>query len=202
MQNADTYPLLTHISHMKKAICRIILKMMGWKAVGGPAPEDKCIILGAPHTSWWDFVISYLFYASVGGKAYILIKKEFFKWPLGPILKALGGVPVDRGKGASLALQVIHAFETHERMHLAIAPEGTRNATSRWKTGFHTIAKATGVPVYLGYFDWGRKEVGRGEKFMLSDDAQADLKKIRQWYKDKGVTGKHPEMFTTGDDLE
>lgn len=187
---------------MKKAICGFLLKMMGWKAVGTPAPDKKCIILGAPHTSGWDFVISYLFYGAVGGKAYVMIKKEFFVWPLGPVLKALGGVPVDRSRGASIVRQVIHAFETHDTLQMAIAPEGTRKATAKWKTGFHTIAKAAGVPVYLGYFDWGKKEVGRAEKIELTDDVQADMKRIRQWYKDKGVVGKHPEMFTTGDDLD
>ena len=179
-----------------------MLRLLGWTADSDPVPEDKCIILGVPHTSIWDFAISYLYYTSVGGKAYVMIKKEFFVGPLGWFLRKLGGLPVDRKNATQLVLSVIHEMNKTDKLHLAIAPEGTRKAVKRWKTGFHTIAKATGVPVYLGYFDWGRKEVGRGEKFMLSDDAQADLKKIRQWYKDKGVTGKHPEMFTTGDDLE
>lgn len=183
---------------MKKKLAGWLLRLMGWKAMDPPVPEPKCIILGAPHTSAWDFVISYLYYTSVGGKAYVMIKKEFFIWPLGPILKSLGAIPVDRGKGAPLVRQMINAFEGHDRLHLAIAPEGTRKATARWKTGFHTIAKAANVPVYLGYFDWKRKEVGRGVKIELTDDLQEDLIKIRTWYKHKDVTGKHPEMFTTG----
>ena len=186
---------------MKQKFCAWLLKMMGWKAMEPPVPEDKCLILGAPHTSGWDFIVSYLYYAAVGGKAYVLIKKEFFFWPMGPILKSLGGIPVDRGHGAGLVRQVITAFEKSDRIHLAIAPEGTRKPTARWKTGFHTIAKATGAAVYLGYFDWGKKEVGRGIRFEISDDPQADLKKIRAHYKKMGIVGKHPEMFTTGDDI-
>ncbi len=184
-----------------KYIARFILNILGWKTVGGVAPDPKCIILGVPHTSAWDFVISWLFYAAVGGQANIMIKKEFFFWPLGYIVRAMGGIPVDRAKGASLVKQIVDEFKRRPVMHLAIAPEGTRQRTSKWKGGFYTIAKAANIPVYYGFFDWGRKEVGFLEKVELTDDMQADLKKIRQWYKDKGVKGKFPELFTTGDDL-
>lgn len=166
-------------------------------------PDKKCIILGAPHTSVWDFVISYLYYASVGGNAKVMIKKGFFKWPLKPLLLRWGGIPVDRsvGGGASMVRQMISHFEKSDSFQLAIAPEGTRKPVKRWKSGFHTIAKAADIPVYLGYFDWGKKEVGAKERLILTDDAEADLKRARQWYKDKGVVGKHPEKFVTGDDL-
>ena len=97
---------------------------------------------------------------------------------------------------------MIEEFEKDEYFQLAIAPEGTRRPVKRWKGGFHLIAKATGVPVFLGYFDWGTKTVGAKEEFHITDDVDADLKRIRQWYKDKGVVGKFPEKFTTGDDLE
>ena len=167
-----------------------------------PAPEPKCIILGVPHTSSWDFVISFLYYNSMGRTASVMVKKSLFWGPLGPIVRAMGGVPVDRKKGASTTLQLIEEFRTREILHLAIAPEGTRKPIQRWKAGFHTIAKAVDIPVYLGYFDWGKKEVGRGEKIELTDDPQADLKRIRQWYKDKGVVGKHSKNFTPGNDLE
>ena len=78
----------------------------------------------------------------------------------------------------------------------------TRKKTENWKAGFHTIARACDIPVYLGYFDWKTKTVGRGVKFELTDDAKADIKRIRAYYKEKGVVGRHPEMFTTGSDLD
>ena len=164
---------------------------MGWQGMDTAIPAPKCIILGAPHTSIWDFVISWLYYRSVGGNAKVMIKKGFFKWPLGPILRHL-----------HLVRQMIAEFEKDEYFQLAIAPEGTRRPVKRWKGGFHTIAKATGVPVFLGYFDWGTKTVGAKEEFHITDNVEADLKRIRQWYKDKGVVGKYPEKFTTGDDLD
>ena len=160
---------------MWRKFCGFLLKSMGWTAVEPPVPEDKCVILGVPHTSGWDFVISYLYYTSVGGKAYVMIAKEFFWWPLGPILK------VNKAK----------------RLHLAIAPEGTRKAVKRWKTGFHTIATEVGCPVYLGYFDWKTKRVGRGEKFELTSDAKADMKRIQEIYEGMHMVGKHPEGYVT-----
>jgi len=190
------------IDIMNKKIATFFLHLLGWKAVDPPAPEKKCIILGVPHTSAWDFIISALYYASVGGKAYVMVKKEFFFWPIKNLLKRLGGLPIDRKKGYNVVRQSIHAFETHDSLHLAIAPEGTRKPTAKWKTGFYTIAEAANVPVYLGYFDWKKKEVSRGEKFVLSGDKKADMKKIRQYYKDKGIEGKHPKNFITGSDLD
>lgn len=184
-----------------KYICKFLLWILGWKAMLPPIEGPKGIILGVPHTSAWDFVISWIYYTSVGGKASVMVKKEFFWGPLAPLMRSLGGVPVDRKRGATVAKQMIDAMNKAEKMHLAIAPEGTRQLTEKWKTGFHTIAKACDVPVYLGYFDWGRKQISRGERFELTDDAQADLKRIRQIYKEMGLKGKHPELFTTGKDI-
>ena len=82
-------------------------------------------------------------------------------------------------------------------MHLALAPEGTRKPVRRWKTGFHKIAKEVGCPVYLGYFDWGTKRVGRGQKFELSDDAKADMERIQKIYEEMHLTGRHPENYVT-----
>lgn len=189
---------------MRAKTAEFFLHLLGWKAVEPPVPEPKCIILGVPHTSIWDFVISYLYYTSVGGKAYVMIKSEFFKGPLKKLLTSMGGIPVDRsrGAGAHLVMQIIKEFENRETLHLALAPEGTRKPVENWKLGFHKIAVAAHVPVYLGYFDWKTKTVGRGEKFDLTEDAKGDLKRIRQWYKNKGVEGLHRENFTTGRDLE
>ena len=179
--------------------CGFLLKSMGWTAVGGPVEEKKAIILGVPHTSLWDFVISYLFYTSFNaGKARVMIKKEFFWGPLGWLLKKLGGVPTDRTNPTALVKSVIRAFDEEEFFVLAIAPEGTRKPVRKWKTGYHTIAKAAGVPVYLGYFDWGTKRVSCGKKFELSDDPRADTDKIQAIYEEMHLKGKFPEDFITG----
>lgn len=182
---------------MWRKICGFLLRTLGWTAVDPPVPEDKCILLGVPHTSIWDFAISYLYYTSVGGKAYVMIKKEFFFWPLGGLLRALGGIPVDRKNPTALVLSIIHEMDKAKKLHLAIAPEGTRKPVKKWKTGFHTIARQTGVPVYLGYFDWGTKRVGTGQKVELTDDAKADMKRIQEIYESMHLTGKYPKNYIT-----
>lgn len=159
-------------------------------------PVKKGIILGVPHTSAWDFVISYLYYTAQGGVAHIVVKKEFFFWPAGFFLRKMGAIPIDRSKGASVVRQIIDVMNQSEEFHLAITPEGTRARTSRWKAGFHTIAKATGATVFIGFFDWGRKEIGWAETFPLSDDPQADIRRLKAWYRERGITGKFNDNFS------
>lgn len=178
--------------------CGWLLKRMGWTAVGGPAEDRVCILLGAPHTSIMDFVISYLYYRSLGEKARCLVKKDLFFWPLGILLRKMGGVPVDRKHPAQCVKKMIDDMrDSKERFHLAIAPEGTRKPVARWKTGYHTIARTIGCPVYLAYFDWGTKRVGIGRSFTLTDDARRDTAEIQKIYEDMHLVGKHPEKYIT-----
>ena len=175
--------------------CGKMLRRMGWESVGGPMKEKKAIVLGVPHTSVWDFLVSYLFYTQFGKVAHIVIKKEFFFWPLGPILRACGAVPVDRESAASMVRSLIHEMDQADEFHLAIAPEGTRKAVKRWKTGFHLIARETGATVYVGYYDWGRKRISVGEPFELTDDPKADMQRIYDIYRPMGIQGKHKDGF-------
>lgn len=180
-----------------RTICKFLLKLFGWKTEGGVAPENKCIIIGIPHTSAWDFIVSWLFYTSIGGHATTLVKKEFFFWPMGYLVRKMGGLPIDRSKGANVIRQTINLFNEREHMHLALTPEGTRKLTKNWKAGFHTIATNTGAAVYLGSFDWGTKVVTIGPKFELTNDSKADIKRMKDFYREKGVVGKFPELFST-----
>ena len=182
---------------MKKKICTFLFRMLGWKLNGTAVPEKKSVIIGAPHTSIWDFIISYLCYTAMGGQANVLVKKELFFWPLGFFIKKMGGLPIDRSKGANVILQTVQLFNEKETMHLALTPEGTRKRTSKWKGGFHTIAKNANVPVYLGSFDWGRKQFSIWEKFEITDDWQSDIKRMKDFYREKGIKGKYPDQFTT-----
>lgn len=172
---------------------------MGWESASGPMKEGKAIVLGVPHTSMLDFLVSYLFYAQFGKVAHIMIKKELFWWPLGPILRALGAVPVDRKSPATTVKSLISAMEGEEEFHLALAPEGTRKPVKRWKSGFHLIARETGATVYAGYFDWGRKRIGVGEVFPLTEDVKADMQRLYDYYRPLGIQGRHKEKFIIPD---
>lgn len=177
--------------------CGVALRALGWTAADPAVEEDKCIILGVPHTTIWDFLISYLYYRSMGEKARCMIKKEFFVPPLSWLLRAMGGVPVDRSNPTRMLRSVIHEMEKPGRFHLALSPEGTRKPVKVWKTGFHLIARSANIPVYMGYFDWGTKRIGRGQKVELTDDPRADMKRIQALYEEMHLTGKHPERYIT-----
>ena len=185
----------TSVSPGWAKFCGWLLRKMGWKTVGGPMKEAKAIVLGVPHTSVWDFIVSYLFYTQFGKVAHCMIKEEFFFWPVGPILRACGAVPVNRKSASTMVKSLITLMENVDEFHLAIAPEGTRSLTTRWKAGFHLIAKETGATVYLGYFNWGRKEISVGKPIQLTDDPKADLERIYDLYRPMGLEGKHKEKF-------
>jgi len=175
--------------------CGWLLRKMGWESVGGPMKEPKAIVLGVPHTTVRDFLVCYLFYTQFGKVAHIMIKKEFFFWPVGPILRACGAVPVERSSAASMVKSLINHMEEVPEFHLAIAPEGTRKPTKNWKSGYHLIARETGATVYLGYYDWGRKRISVGEPFELTDDPKADMKRIYDHYRPLGLQGYHKDKF-------
>ena len=175
--------------------CGWWLRKKGWTSDSGPMKEPKSIVLGVPHTSTKDFLICYLFYAQSGKLPHIMIKKEFFFWPMGPILRSLGAVPIDRSSNGAMLRSLIYAMESVPEFHLAMAVEGTRKATRNWKSGYHLIAKETGAAVYLGYFDWGTKHIGCGEKFELTDDAKADMQRIYDHYRPMGLQGYHKDQF-------
>lgn len=184
---------------MNSKLAQMLLKTAGWQTIGDVAPEKNVVILEAPHTSMMDFVIGYLYYESLGGHLKVMAKKELFWWPLGHLLKALGCFPIDRRSPARTILSVVHAMEhnTSDNFHMVLCPEGTRKAVSRWKTGYHTIASKAEVPVYLSVIDYGRKQVGIFSKFTLSDDANADTRRIQKIYAEHKPVPRHPENFKT-----
>ena len=180
-----------------RKFCGWLLRVLGWTAVEPLPEEKKCIMLGVPHTTVWDFFISYLYFKSIGGDGLCMIKKEMFFPPLGWIVRAMGGIPVDRSNPSAIVRSVLREMETRKHFHLAIAPEGTRKPVARWKSGYHLIARAADIPVYLCYFDWKRKRIGCGQKFELTDDAAADTRRMQQLYEAMDLGGRHPEKYRT-----
>ena len=151
---------------MWRKFCGWLLKIMGW-TVDDPnvVPEDKCIILGVPHTSAWDFVISYLFYTSIGGKAKVMVKKEFFFWPIGGLLRKIGGLPVDRKNATRLVLSTIHemkrprcvTWHSLPKAHASPSSAGRQVSTpllARWVALFIWVT-STGAPsTWVGVRRW------------------------------------------------
>ena len=165
--------------------------------VGNIPGEKKYIIIVAPHTSNWDYVVGQLFYICRGMRAKVMIKKELFYFPLGILLRSLGGIPVDRQRKTDIVDQMIRQFEINDSFVLTITPEGTRKKVSEWKTGFHRIATGANVPVLLGFFDYKRKLVGTDELIYMSGNLEADMLRIKKFY--RNIHPKYPENFSVGD---
>ncbi len=178
--------------------CGWMLQKLGWTVDGEVAKDKVAVILAAPHTSIWDFAICYLFYQSKGVKPRAFVKKEMFFWPFGPILRKLGGIPLDRRNPVYAIKGIIDRMKNSDEVfHLAIAPEGTRKPVKRWKTGYHLIARTLDCPVWLGYIDWRTKHIGYTYSYPLTDNAADDTRGIQAYYEKLNISGKHPENFVT-----
>lgn len=170
---------------------RWILALLGWSVEARLPPAPRYVVIGAPHTTNWDLPLALLAMPAMGFRGRWVAKHTIFRGPLGPLMRSLGGIPVDRRKRQNFVEQVADRMLEEEEFVLVIAPEGTRSWTGRWKTGFYYIALGAEVPIALGYADYPRKRVGVGGWFMPSGDLEADMDRIREFYADK--EGKRPE---------
>ena len=183
---------------MWKSFCRWLLyKKMGWTLdVTEPHP-DKFIICLAPHTSNWDFIIGQLYSSAEGMKSNFLMKKEWFFWPLGPIFRRLGGIPVFRSKKSSMTDNLAEAARQADHFMLCITPEGTRKPTTEWKKGFYFIAQKAEIPILLYGVDYEQRLIRCTKTMIPNGDVEAQMREIQLYYKD--FKGKKPENFTIGD---
>jgi 1-acyl-sn-glycerol-3-phosphate acyltransferase len=132
-----------------------------------------------PHTSNWDFVLGKMAFISYGVKAKFLIKKELFFFPLGYLLKGMGGIPVDRSQRNNLTQRAKELFDQSETLFLVFTPEGTRRYSPNWKKGFYYIAQASEVPIYIAYVDYEKKIGGFHSLFQPTGDADQDILRIK-----------------------
>lgn len=163
---------------------RTVLRLGGWRMVGAFPDIPRLVLIGAPHSSNWDGVWGFAVKCALGLDIKILGKDSLFRIPvLGTLLKRLGVIPVDRTAAHGVVEQSAAMIRGADRFWYGLAPEGTRKRVERWKTGFWKIAKAADVPVLPAYFHYGRREVGIGPVFELTDDMPADIARIQAWYR-------------------
>jgi len=179
---------------MLQALARLILRVGGWTAVGEIPDVPKAVFIAAPHTSNWDGFLALTYKVAVGLDVGFFAKHSLFWFPLGPLLRALGGIPLDRSRATSAVQQAVSMFEAKEHFFFGLAPEGTRALSDSWKSGFYRIAQAANVPVFLGMIDYRRKQVGIAIRLDLSDDIDTDLAKCAAFYAD--IDGRWPEKTT------
>ncbi|WP_162053938.1 1-acyl-sn-glycerol-3-phosphate acyltransferase [Pontibacter pamirensis] len=178
-----------------KLLSKALFKLSGWKLKGNLTPENRrCVMIAAPHTSNWDFVYARAAFFLMDAPLRITIKKEFLDYPIvGGLLKSMGALPVDRSKNTKMVDAMIRIIkETPEDICVMVTPEGTRKYQPRWRRGFYHVAEGAGVPIVLGYLDYAKKEAGVGPSIYPSGDIEADLEKIKAFYRTK--IGKFPEQ--------
>ncbi len=176
---------------MLSGLAKLLLRIGGWTGVGAVPDEPKAIFIAAPHTSNWDGIWALIFKVSIGLDVHFFAKHSLFWFPLGTLLRALGGIALDRTSAGSAVQQVISAFEANDQFYFALAPEGTRRLTKGWKSGFYRMAKGANVPIFLGFLDYENKRLGIGPKLELSGDQSADMRICQDFY--SGITGRRPE---------
>ena len=182
---------------MIQGICRWILyKVLGYEVVETIEKPQKYIIALAPHTSNIDFFIGQLFCRAQGFHCDFMMKREWFFWPLGPIFRKMGGIPITRNKKMSTTDQLAEAAKNRETFHLCITPEGTRKKNPDWKKGFYYIALKAEIPILLYGLDYKRKLIQCTKMVTPTGDIDNEMPEIKRYF--ESFQGKHPELFSTG----
>ncbi|EON24049.1 MULTISPECIES: 1-acyl-sn-glycerol-3-phosphate acyltransferase [Nocardioides] len=177
---------------VRRTLARVLLRLFRWRTAG-QVPQ-RGILVGAPHTSNWDWVLTMLLAWDSQVQIRLLVKKEFFKGILGPILRSTGAVALDRSDPTETINTLLAEAEVEESFLLGLAAEGTRSKSDYWKSGFYRISQKTGIPVTLAYIDSVSRTVGWGPTFELTGDVKADMDRVREFYADK--RGIRPELTT------
>lgn len=174
-----------------KWLAEVFLKLRGWEFVGEVPSAPKFIVIGAPHTTNWDFVLYLAAVRHWKMKPRYLGKHTLFEGPFGWLFRKWGGIPVDRRQAGGVIGQVSEEFEATEEIALVIAPEGTRKAASEWKSGFLAIAEATGAPIVPAGVDYQRKRIILGAPIRHDGVVGDTMDRVRSFY--EGVIGKNRE---------
>ncbi len=177
-------------------LARWLLGCFGWKVVMNPLPGPRGVVILYPHTSNWDFIVAMLGKAACNMQVRWLGKPSMFTGLtgklLGPMFRALGGEPIERGNATGAIQRLAERIQQHDTYWLAFAPEGTRYYRERWRSGFYHIALAAKVPLILLYLDYPKRTIGMEVYLELTGDEELDKAAIRAAYADH--RGKHPEM--------
>ena len=180
-------------NRLSRAAGRATLALLGWRFEGHVPNVPRAVVIVAPHTSNWDFVVGIAAMLALGLDARWIGKDTLFRPPFGPLLRWLGGTPVDRDAPEGVVEEVVRRLQRADRLFLALSPEGTRRKVERWKTGFHRIARHAGVPIWPVAFDYRRKAVVLMPPFMPTDDLEADVRSLRASF--SGDMARHPDQF-------
>ena len=172
---------------------KILFDWLGFSENVTEVLPDKCVIALAPHTSNWDFIIGKLYTTATGQSNLFLMKKEWFFWPLGILMRRMGGIPVYRDKKMKVTDSVAEMARNADVFRVCVTPEGTRKANSEWKKGFYYIALKADIPILLYGLDFKTKTIVCTKKIIPNGDVENQLQEITEYF--RNFTGKHPHQF-------
>ena len=176
-----------------RAAGRFVLRLTGWHFKGNFPNVPQFVLIVAPHTSNWDFPVGLQAMFALGLRCVYLGKHTMFRWPLGALMRWLGGVPVDRSSAHNVVFQTTALFRAHERLVLIVSPEGTRKKLAKWRTGFWFVARGAGVPIVPIAFDYSTRTFRIFPPFVPTDDRDADFAILRACY--RANMARHPNQF-------
>lgn len=179
---------------IKRIFGNVVVRLFRYRLVGSPPNEPVCVMVAAPHTSNWDFILTMAMAWASELDIVWLGKKEMFAGPARWLFRAMGGVPVDRENPVGLVDEMVDLARTGHRVAIIIPPEATRAKKTYWKSGFRRIAMGADVPVVLSFLDQPTRTGGFGPSLRMTDDVVADMDQIRAFYADKH--GMRPGRFT------
>jgi 1-acyl-sn-glycerol-3-phosphate acyltransferase len=177
---------------LTQRLARLALRLIGWTCLDLPQRPQRAVVIGYPHTSNWDFPIGLLGMMALNLNARWAGKDNLFRGPAAPLMRWLGGIPVNRREHTGLVERLAAELRQREQFMLVIAPEGTRSLRPGWKSGFYRIARAADVPVLAGVVDYSRRRVGLLASITLTGDETADMEAIAACYRD--CKGCRPEL--------
>jgi len=175
-----------------RKIYAFIFKALGWTIdATWPIPYKKYILIVAPHTSNWDFLVGLGARAVLQFNPQYAAKKELFVWPIGWLFRKLGGYPVERSANTNFVQNFTEIFKNSEEFILTITPEGTRSYKENWKTGFYYLSQSANVPIVPVAFDYKAKRVVMHEPIFTDKPADETIQYLKNWYSQ--FEGKNPE---------
>lgn len=182
---------------LAEALGHAVFRLMGWRIEGQLPPLDKFVVIGAHHTSNWDFVLFIAAKFILRLNARWFGKHSIFRWPFGALMRYWGGIPIRRHLKLNTVEQAIEAFAEHRQFILVLSPEGTRRKVERWRSGFYHIAWGAGVPIVPAALDFQHRRIVIGEPFQPTGNEAADLRQLLAFY--RPYVPKNPDYAFNGD---
>lgn len=177
-----------------------IFKLMGFTLINEPPKEfHKCVVIYAPHTSNWDYILGVTCLLGLRMPMKVAIKGYWTKWPFGILIKRLGGVGIDRSnKNTTSHVEVLaNAIRNLEKAALVVTPEGSRKLRTKWKSGFYHIAQKANIPIITIKGNYKAKTAEFGPVILPTATLEEAMQTLMTYYKDSYA--KFPELFAVDD---